>query len=197
MKTAGKKIFLKLFSNFEKKIPADFYEFCAENAFWLDDYARFMAIKDKFSGASFDVWDSARPRFELYGTKGTLIMPEPHPNSGPNIFGGKIVWRKSEDFRWGVMPCPAGMEEKPFDEVTYDRPFSETGHDRNSRGIGLVDQVCALSEGRIPRAYGMMALHVLEIAEALGVAANEECWVYLDTACERPDPLPEFDPYQE
>lgn len=146
---------------------------------------------------SFDVWDSARPRFELYGTKGTLIMPEPHPNSGPNIFGGKISFRKAEDFRWGVMPCPAGMEEKPFDEVTYDRPFSETGHDRNSRGIGLVDQVCALAEGRIPRAYGMMALHVLEIAEALGVAANEECWVYLDTDCERPDPLPEFDPYQE
>ena len=146
---------------------------------------------------SFDVWDSARPRFELYGTKGTLIMPEPHPNSGPNIFGGRIAFRKAEDFRWGVMPCPAGMEEKPFDEIAYDRPFSETGHDRNSRGIGLIDQVCALVEGRLPRAYGMMALHVLEIAEALGVAANEECWVYLDTDGARPEPLPAHDPFAQ
>jgi len=57
--TERKRLFSKLFENFEKNIPADFYEFCAENAFWLDDYARFMAIKDNFSGASFDVWDSS------------------------------------------------------------------------------------------------------------------------------------------
>lgn len=55
--TERKRLFNKLFARFEENVPADFYKFDAENAFWLDDYARFMAIKDKFSGASFDVWD--------------------------------------------------------------------------------------------------------------------------------------------
>ena len=144
---------------------------------------------------SFDVWDSARPRMELYGTKGSLIMPEPHPNSGPNIFGGKIALRKAEEFRWGVMPCPPGMEEKPFDELLYDRPFSETGHDRNSRGVGLIDQVRALQEKRPARADATMALHVLEVLEALDVAAKEERWIHMQTTCERPAPLPEYDPF--
>lgn len=145
---------------------------------------------------TFDVWDSARPRFELYGTEGTLIMPEPHPNSGPNIFGGKISLRRAADFRWGVMPCPPGTEEKPFDELPYDRPFSQTGHDRNSRGVGLLDQLRALEEGRPARASGAMALHVLEVLEGLGHAAAEERWVRMETACDRPAPLPAHDPFQ-
>ena len=57
--TERKKLFLKLQKNFESNIPADYYEFCAENAFWLDDYARFMAIKDEHRGASFDLWESS------------------------------------------------------------------------------------------------------------------------------------------
>ncbi len=32
-------------------------QFCKEQAFWLEDYALFMAIKEHFSGASWDVWD--------------------------------------------------------------------------------------------------------------------------------------------
>ncbi|MBE6862425.1 MAG: 4-alpha-glucanotransferase [Ruminococcus sp.] len=35
---------------------SDFTRFCTENA-WLDDYALFMAIKDKFGGASWSDWD--------------------------------------------------------------------------------------------------------------------------------------------
>ncbi len=35
---------------------SDFTRFCTENA-WLDDYALFMAVKDKFGGASWSDWD--------------------------------------------------------------------------------------------------------------------------------------------
>lgn len=51
------RLFLKLWENFKCKIPADFVEFCRKNAFWLDDFALFMAVKDAHSGASLDVWE--------------------------------------------------------------------------------------------------------------------------------------------
>ncbi len=34
-----------------------FNQFCSANARWLDDYALFMAIKERFGGASWDTWD--------------------------------------------------------------------------------------------------------------------------------------------
>lgn len=140
---------------------------------------------------SFDAWDSARPRIELYGTKGMLCMAEPDPNSGPNIFGGPISLRRAEDFRWGVVPRPAGTEEMAWEDVPVTRPFSETGHDRNSRGLGLVDQALALAQGRPARAAGEMGLHVLEVLEGLVRAAAEERWVRMETTCARPAALPD------
>lgn len=139
---------------------------------------------------SFDVWDSVRPRLELYGTEGTLLMAEPDPNSGPNIFGGEIWLRRKEDFRWGQMPRPAGVESLPFEKIPNTRPFSETGHDRNSRGIGLVDQALAIQEGRMARADAQMGLHVLEVLESLVEAAKQEKWLHMTTTCVRPAILP-------
>lgn len=139
---------------------------------------------------SFDVWDSIRPRMELYGTDGVFIMAEPDSNGGPNIFGGDLWLRRKQDFRWGKMPRPEGVNDIPFETVPCDRPFNETGHDRNSRGIGLVDQVLAIQEGRQARANGQMALHVLEVLEGLVNAAQEEKWVRMTTTCNRPDAQP-------
>ncbi|MDO4187662.1 MAG: 4-alpha-glucanotransferase [Lachnospiraceae bacterium] len=42
-------------SNIEKK--AAYKKFIKENAFWLDDYALYMAVKNKFGGVSFIEWD--------------------------------------------------------------------------------------------------------------------------------------------
>ena len=50
-------LFDKLHENFKKKIPADYADFCAENADWLDDYALFMAVKDAHGGAPFVDWE--------------------------------------------------------------------------------------------------------------------------------------------
>lgn len=35
----------------------DFSAFCAENAFWLEDYALFMALKDSHGGAAWSEWE--------------------------------------------------------------------------------------------------------------------------------------------
>lgn len=39
-----------------KKADCGFQEFCKSNAKWLDDYALFMAVKDKFGGKSWFEW---------------------------------------------------------------------------------------------------------------------------------------------
>jgi 4-alpha-glucanotransferase len=50
-------LFNKLYDNFKQKIPDDYNSFCETNAFWLDDYALFMAIKDAHGGISFNHWE--------------------------------------------------------------------------------------------------------------------------------------------
>lgn len=52
-------IFEKVQKNFEKNIPLDFNAFCDGNAFWLNDYSLFMAIKDAHNGVSFDNWENS------------------------------------------------------------------------------------------------------------------------------------------
>lgn len=51
------KLFSIIQKNFEKNTPADFESFCNENAFWLDNYSLFMAIKDAHNGVSFLEWE--------------------------------------------------------------------------------------------------------------------------------------------
>ena len=48
----------KALIRFQAAIPADFASFCRKNAFWLHDYALFMALKYENGGASFDLWDA-------------------------------------------------------------------------------------------------------------------------------------------
>ncbi len=51
------EVFEKLYNNFKANKPHDFESFCNENAFWLDDFALFMAVKDQFNGVKYTEWD--------------------------------------------------------------------------------------------------------------------------------------------
>lgn len=110
---------------------------------------------------SFDVWGHGLPFLEIYGTEGTLRVPD------PDTFGGPV--------------CLLRARESVFREVplTY-------GHTENCRGIGLVDMAEAIREGRPHRASGELALHALEIMHAFLTSAGKERFVTLETACRRP-----------
>ena len=110
---------------------------------------------------SFDVWDSELPRMEIYGTEGTVLIDEKDPISGPNLFGGD----------------------------TNSHPYNSVSHAENPRGIGLVDLVYALEEGRKPRASGEMALHSLEVMECILKSAHEHVFCEPTTTFEQPKPL--------
>ena len=87
---------------------------------------------------TFDVYYPGQARFEIYGSKGTLFVPD------PNGFGGPIKLLRKED---------GEIKEIP---LLFD--YSD-----NSRGLGLMDMVTSLETGTPFRASYNQTLHVLEV----------------------------------
>jgi predicted dehydrogenase len=145
--------------------------------------------------ASFDVWDSELPRMEIYGTKGAICIPDIDPVDGPNLFGGKVLVRDADTYRWKALPRREPLPE--WQEIAVQHRFNDPSHRRNSRGIGLVDMAYALQAKREARASGAMALHSLEILEGLLTPASERRFFEFQSRCERPAPLQENFPDDE
>ncbi len=114
---------------------------------------------------TFDVWAAELPRIEVYGTEGSLSVPD------PNGFGGPV-----RIFRPGMK----GWTEAPLSH----------GYADNARGIGVADMACALRSGRRNRASGELAFHVLDIMHAFHDASDAGKTVVLGSSCVRPAPLP-------
>jgi predicted dehydrogenase len=113
---------------------------------------------------SFDVWSEKQSRIDLYGTEGTLSVPD------PNTFGGPVwLWRS---------------DENAWTEVPLSHPY--TG---NSRGLGLADMAQALrSDGR-PRASGELGMHVLEVIHAILDSSERGEHVDVGSTFGRPEAL--------
>ena len=133
--------------------------------------------------ASFDVWDSQLPRIEIYGTAGTLCIPDVDPLEGPNLFGGPVLIKTKETSRWRGLPRKPELRD--WDELSVIHKYTE-----NSRGLGLSDMAYAIRDRRPNRASAEMAYHVLEIGYALLESAKSRQYYHLCSTCNRPDPLP-------
>ncbi len=113
---------------------------------------------------SWDIWGSRLPHIEVYGTEGTLVVPD------PNDFGGEVLLR------------PAGVKE--WYTIEIEHPYVT-----NSRGLGLADMATALASGRPHRASGELALHVLETMCAFEEASVTGSHVTITSSCSRPAQL--------
>ncbi|MBI1930854.1 Gfo/Idh/MocA family oxidoreductase [Candidatus Poribacteria bacterium] len=111
---------------------------------------------------SFDMWRHSLPRIELYGTTGSMQVPD------PNGFGG------------AVRVCPAGGD---WSDVPLAFP-------QNARIIGVIDMVRAIRSGRPHRASGALAYHVLEVMLAFDTSSQSGQHVQIKSTVERPAPLP-------
>jgi len=111
---------------------------------------------------SFDVYGSKLPKIEIYGTKGSVIVPD------PNTFGGEVLLRQNFDNEFQTYPL-------------INR-FSD-----NSRGLGVSDMAeCLISGSRENCANGALALHVLEIMEKILLSSEFKKEIELETTCNRP-----------
>jgi predicted dehydrogenase len=128
--------------------------------------------------ASWDVWKHGHVNpIELYGTGGTMIVPD------PNFFGGKIACSKDdgdyEEIDTSSVPFGAGNWE--------GRPG--TPKRSNYRMLGVAELIEAADKDREPRCSGRLAAHVVDIMESVLLSAAERRFVTLRSTVERPAPL--------
>ncbi|MDP4552640.1 Gfo/Idh/MocA family oxidoreductase [Alkalihalobacillus macyae] len=114
---------------------------------------------------SFDVWGSQTPFIEIYGTKGSLSVPD------PNTFGGQVLLRKPGEVEWSEVAITHGSVD-------------------NSRGIGVIDMVDALKGRRPHRANGELAYHILEIMHGIHESSIKGEHYRMTSTCRQPEALP-------
>lgn len=114
---------------------------------------------------SFDVWKSNLPRIEIYGSEGTLMVPD------PNTFGGPVVL-------WKAMASEG--EDVPL------LPIRAV----NSRSLGVADMAHGIRSGRAHRANGEMAYHVLDLMHTIHDASRLGQHIQMASTCKRPAPMP-------
>ena len=125
---------------------------------------------------SWDVWGHKRAHMELYGTEGTLYVPD------PNFFGGTVELAGRD----GVA-APVAAWEHPFGKTNQDHPT--VGPLANYRTAGLADMVQALIGGRDARCSIDRALHGVEVMTACLKSGETGQFVTLQTTCTRPAAL--------
>lgn len=107
---------------------------------------------------SFDIpGGSTLPRIEIYGTEGSLLVPD------PNFFDGDVKIRTYGSEEWSILP----------------HVFAAAS---DERGKGIEDMARAILEGREHRASGMLAYHVLEAMHAFHASSAEGRHILLESA---------------
>ncbi|UWM78382.1 Gfo/Idh/MocA family oxidoreductase (plasmid) [Rhizobium sp. WSM4643] len=104
-------------------------------------------------GTSWDVFRHSNHPIELHGTEGSLRLPD------PDNFGGSVAL-SSRGAPWQETDTSGEL----FGAVNWPIAAPDRA---NYRMLGLADLARAIIEGRRPRASGDLALHVLEVMEAI------------------------------
>ncbi|WP_457029432.1 Gfo/Idh/MocA family protein [Kitasatospora sp. P5_F3] len=114
---------------------------------------------------SFDVWAARLPHIEVYGTAGSLSVPD------PNHFDGPVRLHGPDEAGWSTVQPSAGYRDA-------------------ARGQGVADLARSLVTGTPHRAGAELAYHVLDVMECLLAATVGGRPVEVSSSCERPGAVP-------
>jgi predicted dehydrogenase len=127
-------------------------------------------------GTSWDVASHGHHNIELYGTEGSVYVPD------PNFFNGDVT-----------ITDRAATKEKV---TPWDHPFGVANQDldkpnprANYRNAGLSDMLTAAETGRHARCDLDVALHAVDVMTSILKAGETGQVITLSTTCERPAPL--------
>lgn len=109
-------------------------------------------------------WESQMPYIQIYGTEGTISVPD------VNGFSGPVLLRKGGG---------------AFEKVEVTGNFTE-----NCRGMGLCEMIHGIRTKEAWRTEGHMGAHVTEVMLAILESAKEKREIVLKTTCPRPAALP-------
>ncbi len=113
---------------------------------------------------SFDVKAHKHTNIEIYGTQGTLQVPD------PNTFGGPVNLYRPE----------SGWKEMPLSHI-----YSE-----NMRSIGVADMAKAVDKNRENRCSGKLAYHVLDVMLAFVESSELNKHIQIKSSCDKPKAMP-------
>lgn len=126
--------------------------------------------------SSWDVWAHQHSEMELYGTGGSIYLPD------PNFFGGTVSAGGSNFSK--VVPLP-----------DWDHPFGVNNQDHsgigkaNYRAAGLADMAMAIMEGRDHRCSLERALHAVDVMTSILKSGETGEFIAMSTTCSRPSAL--------
>lgn len=122
---------------------------------------------------SFDVYKSNLPMIEIYGTEGSISVPD------PDLTNGKPkIWRKNDV-----------LTRNGPNTHLVEAPAEYKSVARYTRGTGVAEMARAIMEGKHNRASGELAVHTLEAIIKL-IRSSETGEKYtLETSVERPEAM--------
>ena len=131
---------------------------------------------------SFDVVSHQRNHIELYGNKGSIIVPD------PNMFGGSAFVSVTAGGNWGEHKT----DMMPLGKINIKSQSSranESPTNANYRGVGLSEMAFAIENNLEHRCNGDLSLHVLDIIDSTMRASQTGTPQEIKTTCKKPKPF--------
>ncbi|WP_271618897.1 Gfo/Idh/MocA family protein [Bradyrhizobium sp. CCBAU 51745] len=133
---------------------------------------------------SWDVWKHGHAPIELYGTEGSLRVPD------PNFFGGVVQYtEKGSDW------ISLAADDRAFGKPNWRSPNwpDHMPSQANYRCLGVADLASAVLHGTPHRASGALASHALEVMHATLKAGVEGGEIAIHSRVDRPAAMSETD----
>ena len=127
---------------------------------------------------SFDVISHLRNHIELYGEKGSMIVPD------PNMFGGSVLLSTKLGSKWKNYKTNKMILGK-INIRTQSSRANESPTNANYRGVGLAEMINSI-QNKKHRCNGNLSLHVLNIIEGIHRSAKDGKKFNIKTTCVKP-----------
>ena len=127
---------------------------------------------------SFDVIAHQRNHIELYGDKGSMIVPD------PNMFGGSVYTCKKLGDPWKEYKT----NKMPLGKINIRIQSSranESPTNANYRGIGLAEMAYSIQNKKQNKCNGELSLHVLDIIQSTMIACKKNKPQSIKTTCKK------------
>mgnify|MGYP001216771108 FL=1 len=129
---------------------------------------------------SFDVVSHLRNHIELYGEKGSMIVPD------PNMFGGSVLISSKLGSKWKNYKTNKMILGK-INIKTQSSRANESPTNANYRGVGLAEMIDAIKKRKRHRCNGNLSLHVLNIIEGIHKSARNGKKYKILSDCQKPE----------